>query len=174
MLSDEVWQLVEDHIYIIKSVILKNQSWFVGGLTFDELLSFGIDGLIEASNKWAPEKEDASFNSFCYKYIYYRIIDNIRQWNLGGRYNIVRTTKLKSDMCIQYDKYNLEKLDIELILDDLDDREKIVIEECVLGDTEQQSLAKQWNVTPSRICQIRRKALNKLKDHPSVLQYIAI
>jgi RNA polymerase sigma factor for flagellar operon FliA len=71
-------KIVEENMGLITFVVKINMKSTFKGQDFEELLSFGAFGLIQAVEKFDPKKK-VKFSTYAYQKIYYAIIDEMRK-----------------------------------------------------------------------------------------------
>jgi len=147
-----------------------------GYLDADDLTSAGCVGLVEAMSRYRPDSE-ATLNSFAWRRIRGAMLDEIRQMGPLSRRqhergesipDILRIDYVSQDgvMAAEYygyhDKFD-EKIAVRRSLNILKDRERdIIISHFWIGEN-QYEIAKRYGVCESRISQIIRDALKKLR-----------
>lgn len=118
----------------------------------DDLVQCGCLGLLKAVDRWDPEQ--GVWSSYAYRWISYAMQRHVRE---DERARVGAETEDKF--------YNMQSqtADIEQALDDLPERDsRIVLSVAVEGKTLREVAATE-NLTHSRVQQIEKKALAKLR-----------
>ncbi len=141
---------------------------------FDDLISYGIFGLIDAIDKFNMDK-GVKFETYASLRIRGEIIDNIRRldWIPNKDVTVADVVQTKADTPdLSYEKKEVKEILINAI-NKLTEKEKKVVTLYYFEELTLKEISKVMNVSESRISQIHSKAIvklqNKLGKYKSIL-----
>jgi len=147
--------------------VIKNHNIIVPrGLEYSDLVSIGTISIWQALEKWDEEK-NPNKATYLYREILYRMIDEIRRITGYRKTNLINFVKLD-------DRYNTitlndnqekedEYLTVRILSNSITKKSKIIIDYAIQG-YRNVDIAKMINKTDSRISQMRKKAIQELKN----------
>jgi RNA polymerase sigma factor for flagellar operon FliA len=82
-------RLIDSHMYLVHAAAGRMKKSFGRYLTIDELVGYGTEGLIEAADRFDPDR-GASFATFSFYRIRGAMLDGLRRAGWYSRYDIAR------------------------------------------------------------------------------------
>lgn len=165
--------LVTEHLWLVR-IIAKNRMqriWY--GVEFDELLSYGTMGLIDAAEKYKPEM-NYKFSTYAYRRIDGAITDGLRgsfyrcnSRELDSLDGEDEPLELESKEQLQTDRVAEQEIIAEIVRNEvklLPERERFVIEKNDLEGIKQEEIGKMLNVSASMVSIIRSRGVKILRE----------
>lgn len=160
-------QLVIDHQDLVRRVAQSCAKKLPFWLELDDLISAGQLGLIEAAEKYDPER-GIPFAGFAYRFIRGRIIDSNRRRNYDWELHETLDSQPFADPSLASTELELNRGQtreaIERALEYLDERDELACRTYLEPSQTLRSLGDQLGVTESGACLIRNRARGRLRE----------
>ena len=173
-------ELINENIKLVYLAARRRKAKIRYGIELDELISYGTFGLIDAANKYNPER-NIRFTTYAYYRINGAITDGLRE-----RFYICNAKEQGSleekhadddddseneiPSPYQYEVWN--NVENELLrerllaeIQKLSERERLIIIKNDLQGRTQEEIGKELGISSTWVCVIRSKALKKLREN---------
>ena len=82
-------QMIQDHMGLVRSLACKIRDQYSLRMDLDEMVGNGSTGLVDAANRWDPERGIA-FSTFAYYRVRGAILDGLRRQGLFPKHQLLR------------------------------------------------------------------------------------
>ena len=160
--------LIVSHIYKVEMLtkrIIRTVPWNV---SYDDLVGYGMEGLVRAAGRY-DSLRGFKFFTYAEVIIRYAIKDGLREMggkSRGNGIDIIFFSEFSAedeidirDMEDKGSRFGENEIDLKF----LSDRERHVIENYYYKNKTMVEIGKSINRTESRVCQIHKKAISKLR-----------
>lgn len=162
MKQDNLNNLIEEHIALVKKIASKYRNYDV---PFDDLVQEGLLGLLEAKDKYIPDK-NAKFSTYAVYWIKKRIIEFVNKENKSRIPNSDNIENVAEEI---HDKEMQESKIVDLP-GNLSSIEKKVIKLFFEEHKTLNEISELLGIRRERVRQIKQKALRKLKINKKITE----
>lgn len=142
----------EDYLPLVRKIAYKVKANVPPHVDINDLVSVGTIGLMQAAHKF-DQTRGVKFETFAYKRIFGAIMDYIRK---ESKY---------ANMVTSYDKANKEYDQYYDVISDLSQEEQQVLRLIYYSRNTLSEISKQLQCSPSRVWQIKKKSLEKIRKN---------
>ena len=172
-MSNDISTLCEQFLPLANKLAYEKKRVLPDFIDFEELQSAAYMGLVEAANRFDPEK-GVAFSTFAYPRIWGEINDYLRQLGWGKRGESRQATSLDfrsededcalKDLIEAKEEFNEDEF-LEVVSRGLDEKAEDVLRFYFIDEYSMKDVGKQFGVSESRISQLIKRYKDCIREN---------